>query len=52
MKKAKDDKRLQTIPEGSYEAGAMNRELRKNNSREVNDLTTDAQGNGYPVPGK
>ena len=23
MKKAKDDKRLQTIPEGSYEAGAM-----------------------------
>ena len=51
MKKAKDDKRLQTIPEGSYEAGAMNRELRKNNSREVNDLTTDAQGNGYPVPG-
>lgn len=47
MKKAKDDKRLQTIPEGSYEAGAMNRELRKNNSREVNDLTTDAQGNGY-----
>ena len=25
MKKAKDDKRLQTIPEGSEEAGAMNR---------------------------
>lgn len=50
MKKARDDKRLQTIPEGVYEAGAMNRELRKNNSREVNDLTTDAQGNGYPIP--
>ena len=27
MKKAKDDKRLQTIPEGSYEAGAMNLSL-------------------------
>ena len=39
MKKAKDDKRLQTIPEGSYEAGAMNRELRKNNSREAVSYT-------------
>lgn len=48
MKKAKDDKRLQTIPEGSYEAGAMNRELRKNNSREVNDLTTDNHSPGHP----
>ena len=30
---------------------AVELKLRKNNSREVNDLTTDAQGNGYPVPG-
>ena len=50
MKKAKDDKRLQTSPEGVYEAGIINRELRKNKSREADALTTDAQGNGYPVP--
>lgn len=49
MRDNKDDKRLRTIPEGMYEAGIMNREVRKNKSRGVNDLTTDAQGNGYPV---
>ena len=41
MKKAKDDKRLQTIPEGVYEAGIINRELRKNKSREADALTTE-----------
>lgn len=50
MKKAKDDKRIQTMCEGVYEGGILNKELRKNQGQELNKKTTDLQGNGYPVP--
>ena len=52
MKKAKDDNPINTIPKGVYEGGAINKELRKNKNNQLNDITTDVQGNGYPVPQK
>ncbi|MCI8669149.1 MAG: hypothetical protein HFI34_06485 [Lachnospiraceae bacterium] len=48
MKKAEKDNPINTIPKGAYEAGATNRSIR-NNDRNPNDITTDIQGNGYPV---
>lgn len=48
MKKARDDKPIQTIPKGAYEAGVINPALRKS-KHDINDITTDLQGNGYPV---
>lgn len=49
MKKAKDDNPINTIPKGVYESGIINKELRKNKNNHKNDISTDAQGNGYPV---
>lgn len=49
MQKAKDAKPIVTIPHGSYESGIINHELHKEKSSSLNDITTDAQGNGYPV---
>lgn len=49
MKKAKDDNPINTIPKGVYEGGIVNKELRKNKNNHLNDMTTDTQGNGYPV---
>lgn len=48
MKKAEKDNPVNTIPKGAYEAGATNRSIR-NNDWNPNDITTDIQGNGYPV---
>lgn len=49
MKKARDDKPVHTIPKGAYESGNINAELRKNKNNKLNDITTDSNGNGYPV---
>ncbi len=49
MKKAKDDKPTITMPKGAYECGTINQELRKNKNNSLNSLSTDIQGNGYPV---
>lgn len=49
MKKAKDDHKINTIPKGAYEGGVINQELRKNKNNSLNDITTDAQHNGYPT---
>ncbi len=48
MKKAEKDNPINTIPKGAYEAGATNRSI-QNNNWNPNDITTDIQGNGYPV---
>lgn len=48
MKKAEKDNPINTIPKGAYEAGITNRSIR-NNDRNPNEITTDLQGNGYPV---
>lgn len=48
MKKAKDDKAINTMPKGAYECGKINHELRTNKNSKLSDISTDAQGNGYP----
>lgn len=49
MKKAKGDIPINTIPKGVYEGGVINKEIRKNKNNELNDISTDTQGNGYPT---
>ncbi len=49
MKKAKGDNPINTIPKGVYEGGVINKEIRKNKNNELNDISTDTQGNGYPT---
>ncbi len=49
MKKAKDDTPINTIPKGVYESGTINIDLRKNKNNHINDISTDSQGNGYPL---
>lgn len=51
MKKAEKDNPVNAIPKGAYEAGSSNKSLR-NQDQNPNDLTTDIQGNGYPVMDK
>lgn len=48
MKKAEKNNPVRTIPHGAYEAGATNQSIRDNDWN-PNDITTDIQGNGYPV---
>lgn len=49
MKKARGDNPINTIPKGVYESGIINKEIRENKNNHLNDISTDAQGNGYPV---
>ncbi len=48
MKKARTEKPINTIPKGAYECGITNRQLQEDKEN-LNDKTTDEQGNGYPV---
>lgn len=49
MKKAKDDKRISTIPDGVYEAGVVGHGPSHDKNSHENTPSTDAQGNGYPM---
>lgn len=49
MQKAKDAKPIRTIPKGVYESGLINHDLHQQKTSTCNDITTDAQGNGYPI---
>ena len=49
MKKAKDDKRISTIPDGVYEAGVVGHGPSHEKNSHENTPSTDAQGNGYPM---
>lgn len=49
MEKDNAKNSIKTIPHGSYEAGLINEENRKKKKTSLNDITTDLQGNGYPV---
>lgn len=46
MKQAKGDRPIETIPQGTYEAGMVHKKPKENS---LNDYTTDGQNNGYPV---
>lgn len=47
MKKARDQEEIKTIPQGCYECGAEQEE--ESEKRDMNRLTMDLNGNGYPV---
>lgn len=49
MKEAEKDKPVRTIPNGVWEASRPGKEENKSEAQYVNEKTTDAQGNGYPV---
>ncbi len=49
MQKPRDKETINTIPRGAYEAGTTDREMRTDERGHLNELTTDLQGNGYPV---
>ena len=49
MKAARKDKPIRTTPKGAWEGGVINLEKDIPQKRHFNDLTTDAQGNGYPA---
>ena len=52
MKAADKDKRIRTIPKGAWESGIINDEKNRSKKQHFNDITTDIQGNGYPVSHK
>ncbi len=49
MKMAEKDKPVPTIPEGVWESSAPDKQSNKTAAEHLNEITTDAQGNGYPV---
>ena len=53
MKKRTEKERIKekikVIPHGAYEAGMTDRQADGDREKKLNDLTTDLQGNGYPV---
>ncbi len=50
MKPADKDKPIRTVPKGAWEGGIASLKKDQPVHPDPNDLTTDAQGNGYPVP--
>ena len=48
MKPADKDKPIYTTPKGAWEGGIAS--LRKKTHKNPNTITTDLQGNGYPMP--
>lgn len=49
MQKPKDKEVIDSIPDGAYEAGTTDREMRTDEKNHTNEISTDIQGNGYPV---
>ena len=46
------NKRIRTAPKGAWESGEINEDKGTSQKQHLNDITTDSQGNGYPVTGK
>lgn len=49
MKNSSTQTDIHTIPQGTYEAGTVRPAKQDRKKQDKNDLTTDLQGNGYPV---
>ena len=49
MKEAFKDKTIHTTPKGAWESGVINERKNPSKKQALNDITTDLQGNGYPV---
>ena len=52
MKVTDKDKPIHTIPKGAWESGITNEKEERSKNHHHNDITTDIQGNGYPVSHK
>lgn len=52
MKVPDKDKRIYTIPKGAWEGGIINENENRSKKQHLNDITTDIQGNGYPISHK
>lgn len=52
MKTTDKDKSIQTTPKGAWEGGIVNKQKDISKTKHLNEITTDAQGNGYPVSQK
>ncbi len=52
MKATDKDKRIRTAPKGAWESGIINKKKNRSEKQRLNDITTDIQGNGYPVSDK
>ena len=49
MKATDKDKPIHTTPKGAWEGGVVNERKKPSKKQHLNDITTDLQGNGYPV---
>ena len=49
MKVPDKDKSIRTAPKGAWESGVINEKKKRSKKEHMNEITTDAQGNGYPV---
>lgn len=49
MKQAESEKPIHTIPKGVWESSYPYKKGNKSKKEHLNEITTDAQGNGYPV---
>ncbi len=52
MKATDKKKSIRTAPKGAWESGDINKEKIFSPEQHLNNITTDSQGNGYPVVGK
>ena len=52
MKVTDKDKPIRTIPEGVWESSNPNVKENCSKKQHLNNITTDIQGNGYPVSHK
>ncbi len=49
MKATDKKKRIRTVPKGAWEGGVINEKRKYSGEQHLNDITTDLQGNGYPL---
>lgn len=49
MKQSESDKPTHTIPKGVWESSTTYKKEHKTKNEHLNEITTDAQGNGYPI---
>lgn len=52
MKATEKDKRIRTAPKGVWESSITNKKENPSQKQHLNDITTDIQGNGYPISHK
>lgn len=52
MKATDKDKAIYTTPKGAWEGGIINEKKKTSKKQHLNDITTDLQGNGYPIARK